>query len=101
MQLFQMDSFQADVAEVKCLHLMPVKCEMITPSVSNVGPVVKSIVSLMKPLVSDLLSHLVPINQKGSYFLLKKCDATFASQKFLTFSQQKIIPFLGIIYSKF
>ena len=75
MQLFQMDSFQADVAEVKCLHLMPVKCEMITPSVSNVGPVVKSIVSLMKPLVSDLLSHLVPINQKGSYFLLKKCDA--------------------------
>ena len=57
----------------------------------NQGPVVQSIVTIMKLLVKDLLSLLVHIKSSVLTILLKNCEELL--QKLLTFFQQNGIAF--------
>ena len=51
---------------------------------------------LTKSLVNMSLKFQMLISQIRQYFLLKKCEKTFAVQKLLTFFQQKISVYLVI-----
>ena len=57
--------------------------------VYNQGPVVQSIVSLTKSLVSDSLSLLVHLKSSVLIFFAEKMGGAFALQKLLTFFRQK------------
>ena len=63
------------------------------------GPVVQSIISLMKSLVSDSFSLLVRLKSSVLIFFAEKLWG--ALQKLLTFFRQKIALFLCIISLKF
>ena len=64
----------------------------------NLGPVVQSIVSLTKSLVSDSLSLLVRIKSSVLIFFAEKMRGAF---KLLTFFRQKMAVFVCIICLKF
>ena len=67
----------------------------------HLGPVVQSIISLMKSLVNDSLSLLVRLKSSVLIFFAEKMWGAFALQKLLTFFRQKMAVFLCIICLKF
>ena len=92
------DRFSHDVAHV--FHCYRFK-DSSTRKLDILGPVVQSIVSLMKSLVNDSFSLLVRLKSSVLIFFAEKMWGAFALQKLLTFFQQKMAVFLGIICLKF